>query len=710
MRISHVLLAPIFLASIVIMISSYAVYYGNQTGKNLEYQYQILNDNELRFNALAAEYSTILVFADLIVGSDQGFLIERYQNQSKVLRKQIKTVLLADNWCCSHTDTVNLHSSLITMEGVIATAVSSDLQTNPALQTEYLNRLDDAAVVGLQSLDNIQVEVKALIGAHSLLLAESRTAYRFGLVGLGLIDLIAIIGSWIWVSTHVSRPVKTLVSASNKAFISGHFHNTNNTGPVELKTLSNAFERLTNHLGDQLEAERNKVKKQELEARNELWKLAHTDVLTQGPNRSQFNQTFQELIAKCNANKETFDIFIVDINEFKSINDTLGHMAGDELLVAITQVLEKVVGDNGLSARLGGDEFGLLVTPAMQEPALEDFIKNIIDGCNVLTFSDGMRHGVDVSIGVATFPHDAKDIGSLLKAADTAMYRAKRDSVAGSCWLHYLPQMDTERQRRAWLRNLVAAGIENKEFELYCQPIIDASTRKVVSGECLLRWPSGPEHVTIPEIINIAETSGLILELTVEILEQACSFIAALEAHGLSTSVAVNISAVQFKYQNIVSILKTAIERSNISADRLVIEITESVFVGSFARVKQTFSELQDLGIDIAIDDFGTGYSSLNYLNELNADWLKIDQSFINNIDKPDGERFVYAFTELSRAVGTKMVAEGVETLKQLQILQKLNVERIQGYYISKPIPKAEFIKFALNSQQVRTGSVTKLR
>ena len=232
----------------------------------------------------------------------------------------------------------------------------------------------------------------------------------------------------------------------------------------------------------------------------------------------------------------------------------------------------------------------------------------------------------------------------------------------------------------------------------------------MVSGECLLRWPSGPEHVTIPEIINIAETSGLILELTVEILEQACSFIAALEAHGLSTSVAVNISAVQFKYQNIVSILKTAIERSNISADRLVIEITESVFVGSFARVKQTFSELQDLGIDIAIDDFGTGYSSLNYLNELNADWLKIDQSFINNIDKPDGERFVYAFTELSRSVGTKMVAEGVETLKQLQILQKLNVERIQGYYISKPIPKAEFIKFALNSQQVRTGSVTKLR
>ena len=143
------------------------------------------------------------------------------------------------------------------------------------------------------------------------MLAESRTTYRFGLVGLGLIDLFAIIGSWIWVSTHVSRPVKTLVSASNKAFISGHFHNTGNTGPAELKTLSNAFERLTNHLGDQLEAERNKVKKQELEARNELWKLAHTDVLTQGPNRSQFNETFEKLIAKCNDNKEAFDIFIV---------------------------------------------------------------------------------------------------------------------------------------------------------------------------------------------------------------------------------------------------------------------------------------------------------------------------------------------------------------------------------------------------------------
>ena len=710
MRISHALLAPICLTSIVIMISLYAVNSALQAGKDLEYQYQTINDHELRFNTLAAEYSTILVFADLIVGSDQGFLIERYQDQSEALREQIKTALQADNWCCSHTNGVNLYSSLITMESVVATAVSSDLQTNPALQTGYLNRMDDAAAVGLQSLDHIQAEIEELLSAHGLLLAESRTVYRLRLVGLALIDLIAIIGSWVWVSTHVSRPVKTLVSASNQAFISGHFHNASNTGPIELKTLSNAFERLTNHLGDQLEAERKKVKQQELEARDELWKLAHTDVLTQGPNRSQFNETFQKLITKCKADKETFDIFIVDINEFKLINDTLGHMAGDELLVAVNQVLERVVGDNGLSARLGGDEFGLLMTPAMQGPALENFIKNIIDACSVLTFSDAMQHGVDVSIGVATFPGDAKDMGSLLKAADTAMYRAKKDSVAGSCWLHYLPQMDTERQRRAWLRSLIAAGIENKEFELYCQPIIDASTGKVVSGECLLRWPNGPEYVTIPEIINIAERSGLILDLTVEILDQACSFIASLEAHGLSTSVAVNISAIQFRYQNIVSILKAAIERSNISADRLVIEITESVFVDSFARVKQTFSELQDLGIDIAIDDFGTGYSSLNYLNELNANWLKIDQSFINNIDKPDGERFVYAFTELSRAVGTKMVAEGVENLKQLQVLQKLNVERIQGYYISKPIPKDEFIKFAFNSQEERMCSVTKLR
>ena len=710
MRISHVLLAPICLASVVIMISLYAVYYGNQAGKDLEYENQTLNDNELLFNALAAEYSTLLVFADLIIGSDQGFLIERYQDQSAALREQIKTTLLADNWCCSHANTVNLHSSLITMESVIVTAVSSDLQTNTALQMQYLDRLDSAAIVGLQSLDRIQEEIEELLGAQGLLLAESRTAYRVGLVGLALIDLIAIIGSWIWVSTHVSRPVKTLVSASNQAFISGHFHNASNTGPVELKTLSNAFERLTNHLGDQLEAERNKVKQQELEAREELWKLAHTDVLTQGANRSQFNDAFRKLIAKCNEDKETFDIFIVDINEFKLINDTLGHMAGDELLVAVNRVLEGAVGDNGLSARLGGDEFGLLMHPAMQDPALEIFIKKVIDSCSALTFSNEVQHGVDVSIGVATFPRDAKDMGSLFKAADTAMYRAKKDSVAGSCWLHYLPQMDTERQRRVWLRSLVAAGIENKEFELYCQPIIDASTGKVVSGECLLRWPTGPEHVTIPEIINIAESSGLILELTVEILEQACSFIASLEEHGLSTSVAVNISAVQFRYQNIVGILKGAIESSKISADRLIIEITESVFVDSFARVKQTFSELQDLGIDIAIDDFGTGYSSLNYLNQLNADWLKIDQSFINNIEKPEGERFVYAFTELSRAVGAKMVAEGVESLKQLQVLQKLNVERIQGYYISKPIPKAEFIKFALNVRQERAGSVTMLR
>jgi len=195
---------------------------------------------------------------------------------------------------------------------------------------QYLDRLDSAAIVGLQSLDRIQEEIEELLGAQGLLLAESRTAYRVGLVGLALIDLIAIIGSWIWVSTHVSRPVKTLVSASNQAFISGHFHNASNTGPVELKTLSNAFERLTNHLGDQLEAERNKVKQQELEAREELWKLAHTDVLTQGANRSQFNDAFRKLIAKCNEDKETFDIFIVDINEFKLINDTLGHMAGDE--------------------------------------------------------------------------------------------------------------------------------------------------------------------------------------------------------------------------------------------------------------------------------------------------------------------------------------------------------------------------------------------
>jgi EAL domain-containing protein (putative c-di-GMP-specific phosphodiesterase class I) len=296
---------------------------------------------------------------------------------------------------------------------------------------------------------------------------------------------------------------------------------------------------------------------------------------------------------------------------------------------------------------------------------------------------------------MARYPEHGISMEDLLRAADTAMYRAKRDKITGSRYQLFHAGMDEIRIQRAQLRDLVAQALENDEFRLMYQPIVALGSGDVVSAEALLRWPSGP-GVAIPDIISVAEDSGLILKLSEIIFDQAFSLLARLQDLGLKQTVAVNLSGVQFRYQDIAAILTNYARAHGADTHRLIIEITESIFLDNIEKTQKTIRELSQHGVRVAIDDFGTGYSSLAYLQKLTVDWIKVDQSFITNINESNPNyQIVNAIVQMGQALNMGLVAEGVENLAELEQLAEMGCERVQGYYFSKPLSDSDFIAFA---------------
>lgn len=433
-----------------------------------------------------------------------------------------------------------------------------------------------------------------------------------------------------------------------------------------------------------------------IEQEHQIWRMAHLDALTQLPNRSLFNQRFEEKLGVRNKRPEPFSVAILDINDFKQINDARGHVAGDRLLTEFAKLLQShISGDDSLVARLGGDEFAMLISPALSDDDFHTLSDQLINESQQLVYTDSGDRGVPFSLGMARYPEHGISMEDLLRAADTAMYRAKRDKITGSRFQLFHAGMDEIRIQRAQLRDLVAQGLENDEFKLMYQPIVALGSGDVVSAEALLRWPAGP-GVAIPDIISVAEDSGLILKLSEIIFDQAFGLLARLQDEGLKQTVAVNLSGVQFRYQDIAAILTNYARAHGADTHRLIIEITESIFLDNIEKTQTTIRELSQHGVRVAIDDFGTGYSSLAYLQKLTVDWIKVDQSFITNINESNPNyQIVNAIVQMGQALNMGLVAEGVESLAELEQLAAMGCERVQGYYFSRPLSDSDFIEFA---------------
>lgn len=430
--------------------------------------------------------------------------------------------------------------------------------------------------------------------------------------------------------------------------------------------------------------------------RNEavIFHQANFDLLTDLPNRHFFVDRVNFEIERATTNSREITLLYLDIDGFKHINDSLGHEFGDELLKQVSQRLLHLVKPTDMVARLGGDEFAVLVLGENDEQ-LRTLIRGILDDLSQPYLLKDVQVYVTVSIGGTVFPRDGQSAIDLLRKADSAMYKVK--SIGGRNFQFCTPQMDEVVQQRQILGNALRQAMEHKqEFYLTYQPIIDLKSGRVANAEVLLRWQHPELGLISPDLfIPLAEELGLISDLTVWILETACRDA---KVWGIDNAempgISVNLSSVQFKRQNVASWVTSLLVETRFPPEKLTLEITESLMMDNYLSRSQLHA-IRQTGISLSVDDFGTGYSSLSYLKRFPVTSLKIDRTFIMDLPYNSEDRaLVSAILSMAQSLHLKVVAEGVETLEQLQFLRDRNCDCIQGYFYSQPLVIRDFLKY----------------
>ena len=420
--------------------------------------------------------------------------------------------------------------------------------------------------------------------------------------------------------------------------------------------------------------------------------LAHHDSLTELPNRTLFNDRLAQSLALARRDNSKVGLMLLDLDNFKQTNDTLGHASGDRLLRVIANRLQAQKRETDTVARLGGDEFALILPQFRSAADTETLATRLIDIVGEPVEIDGHEVQVGASIGVALFPDDGDDIDQMITHADMAMYQAKEDGR--NTYRLYAEQMDAEVKDRKQLLADMREALSQNGFQLAFQPQVQLSDNKVVGSEALLRWDHAARGPISPgRFIPIAEQGGLIVDLGEWVVNAACTQLQAFDSLGLPPMrVAVNISSVQFRRGNLVEVTRDILERTGASPERLEFEITESVVMSDVERAIDIMRQLDALGIRISMDDFGTGYSSLSYLRQFPIQKLKIDRSFVQDIEtEEDSMEIVNAIIGLSRSLNLTVVAEGVETDGQLTRLTDAGCELVQGYIFGKPMMAGDF-------------------
>ncbi len=426
-------------------------------------------------------------------------------------------------------------------------------------------------------------------------------------------------------------------------------------------------------------------------AARRVQQLASYDNLTGLPNRHMFVAELEHTLARARRSGEGFALCFIDLDRFKSINDSLGHAAGDELLKATASRLRALLRESDLVARLGGDEFVVVLEGQADRQALSAVACKMLTAVSEPLVQDGRQLWITASCGIALYPADGEDAQTLLKNADAAMYLAKAEGKNSH-------QFYTEAlKRRALhlfaLESDLRQAVEHDQLVLHFQPKIALDTGRMLGVEALVRWQH-PEHGLLPpgEFMAMAEESGLIVPLGRWVLRAACRQLRAWRDAGLAVPrCAVNLSARQFSDESLLSNVAASLADAGIEAELLEIEITESVLMSDAGRASSVLKQLHALGVHVAIDKFGTGYSSLAHLKRFAAGTLKLDRSFVDGLPEDrDNRAITQAVITLSHSLGLQVVAEGVETPEQLAFLRGLGCDQVQGFLIDHPLPAAQ--------------------
>lgn len=429
-----------------------------------------------------------------------------------------------------------------------------------------------------------------------------------------------------------------------------------------------------------------------MENQERLRYLAYHDVLTNLPNRALFMDRLDHALSRIHRTHGPLAVLFMDLDRFKIINDTLGHNVGDRLLQTLSRRLIDSVREGDTVARFGGDEFAILLEDITQIDDVPPVAEKILDALGqAFVLEDGHELFVTTSIGISTYPNDAGDSVTLLKNADTAMYRAKEKGRNG--YQFYAPEMSTKAFERLSLETSLRHALEREEFLLYYQPQVDLETGRVIGMEALLRWQHPDLGLVQPtEFIPLLEDTGLIVPAGAWVLRTACTQARDWQDAGLGPGrVSINLSSRQFTGPDFLESIKRTLAETGLSPDSLELEITENVIMDNAQQTIETLQSLHAMGTRLAIDDFGTGYSSLSYLKRFPIDTLKIDRSFIRDIASDPGDAaIVKAIIAMAHSLKRNVIAEGVETEEQLTFLRANHCNGIQGYLFSRPLPPAE--------------------
>ncbi len=436
------------------------------------------------------------------------------------------------------------------------------------------------------------------------------------------------------------------------------------------------------------------------QAQKRIRQLAYTDELTGLASRAYFYLHLEELIKSSNRHNRRFGLLYVDLDNFKDVNDSLGHDAGDLLLKEITKRLNSVGREIDFIARLSGDEFCILIDNVVDDIVAANVAQRCLEIVSLSIELSGRKLTPTCSIGIAHYPDDGRSISTLLKAADTSLYAAKEDGK--NRYAFYKPELTHKAEYRFQVEQYLRESIEKQQLTLVYQPQVDTSSGKIIGVEALSRWHH-PILGQVPptEFIAIAERIGMIKQLTEWVLITACNQAATWEKSGFSAlHMAVNISPSHFLDKNIVPLINSVIDKTGMDPAKLTLEVTESI-VQTDQQNLLIINELKGLGVSLAIDDFGTGYSSFASLKHLKVDCLKIDQYFVDDM-RADGDALILisSMVEIGHNLGCRIIAEGIETEKQLEVLTMLGCDTVQGYLFSKPVPAPEIANL-LNSDFV---------
>jgi diguanylate cyclase (GGDEF)-like protein/PAS domain S-box-containing protein len=421
--------------------------------------------------------------------------------------------------------------------------------------------------------------------------------------------------------------------------------------------------------------------------------LAEHDFLTDLPNRVLFMDRLHQALAASRRKRGKIAVMFIDLDRFKGINDGFGHDVGDAVLKEVAARLTRCVRGADTVGRQGGDEFVIILDGIGGADQAAHVAGTIMQAVSQPFVAGSLSLSLSVSIGIAIAPNDGKDVDTLLKNADVAMYHAKQDGRNGMQF--FSPEMNAHVVERANLENHLRQALANGEFELAYQPCVDFSTGRVNGVEALLRWRHPQRGLLLPQqFIKVAEECGLIVEIGDWVLRTACEQARAWHGQGVPVTVAVNLSNLQFLHNNLVGSVDDALQRSGLPPAFLELEVVEGIITNGDERTVAALTALRERGVRLTVDDFGTGVSSLSYLRRFQLSKLKIDRSFIEEIkDADNGSDIIPAIIAMARSLKLRVVAEGVETAEQLRFLRELGCDEYQGYYASPATPEPDLTR-----------------